>query len=83
MADRTIAASFTDAEAALGQFTAALGRRYRFLERLPSAAVLRGQAVRSHKDVSDLYLCNLAVAHRARLATLDEGIKRPAAVVIA
>jgi len=83
MADRTIAASFSDAEAALRQFTAGLGRRYRFLERLPPAAVLQGQAIRTHKDVSDVYLCNLAVAHRARLATLDEGIRHPAAVVIA
>jgi uncharacterized protein len=83
MADRTIAASFIDAEAALRQFTAALGPRYRFLERLPPAALLQGQVVRSHKDVSDLYLCHLAVTHRARLATLDEGIKHPAAVVIA
>lgn len=83
MADRTIAASFADAEAALGQFVAALGPRYRFLDRLPPAGVLRGQAVRTHKDVSDLYLCELAASHRARLATLDTGITHPAAVVIA
>lgn len=83
MADRTIAADFVDAEAALAQFVAALGPRYRFVDRLPPAAALRGQAVRTHKDVSDLYLCELAVASRARLATLDAGIKHPAAVVIA
>ena len=83
MADRTIAAGFADAEAALDQFVAALGPRYRFLDRLPRARVLRGQAVRTHKDVSDIYLCELAVTHGARLATLDAGIKHPAAVVIA
>ena len=83
MADRTIAASFADAEAALARFVVALGSRYRFLDRLPPAGVLRGQAVRTHKDVSDLYLCELAVVNEARLATLDTAIKHPAAVVIA
>ena len=73
MADRTVAASFADAELALGQFIAALGSRYRFTDRLPPAAVLRGRSVRAHKEVSDLYLCELAVANRARLATLDGG----------
>jgi hypothetical protein len=82
-ADRTIAASFTDAEVALAQFVAALGPRYRFIDRLPPAAILRGQGVRTHKDVSDLYLCELAAASGARFATLDAGIKHPAAVVIA
>jgi len=83
MADRTIGARFAEAEAALAQFTAALGRRYTFVERLPSAGVLRMQSVRSHKEVSDLYLCELAVANGARLATLDGGIKHPAAHLIA
>jgi predicted nucleic acid-binding protein len=82
MADRTIAATFEDAEAALARFIAALGRRYRFVARLPPAALLRGRNVHRHKDVSDLYLCELAVAHGARLATLDAGIKHPAAVLI-
>jgi len=83
MTDRTIAASFGDAETALAQFVAALGPRYRFIERLPPAAILRGKGVRTHKDVSDLYLCELALANGARLATLDAGIKHPAATVIA
>lgn len=83
MADRTIAAAFTDAEAALARFVAALGPRYRFIDRLPPAGVLRGLAVRTHKDVSELYLCELAAANGARVATLDAGIKHPAAVVIA
>jgi predicted nucleic acid-binding protein len=83
MADKTIAASFADAEFALAQFTASLGVRYRFLDRLPPAAMLRGHAVRSHKEVSDHYLCELAVFHRARLPTLDTGIKHPAAWLIA
>jgi hypothetical protein len=82
MADRTVAASFADAEAALAQFIAALGRRYHFVEALPPAAVLRGRGVRTHKDVSDLYLCELAVANKARLATLDAGIKHPAALML-
>ena len=83
MADRTIAASFADAELALAQFTASLGNRYRFLGQLPPASVLRGRAVRSHKEVSDHYLCELAVSHGARLATLDAGIKHQAAWLIA
>jgi hypothetical protein len=33
--------------------------------------------------VSDLYLCDLAVAHRGKLATLDTGIDHTAALVIA
>ncbi len=83
MADRTIAAGFADAEAALAQFVGALRSRYRFLDRLPGAGALRGWAIRTHRDVSDIYLCELAVAHGARLATLDTGIKHSAAVVIA
>ncbi len=82
MADRTIAASFGEAETALTRFVAALGPRYGFVEHLPPAAVLRGQGVRTHKEVSDLYLCELAVANGARLATLDAGIKHSAAMVI-
>lgn len=83
MADKTIAASFADAELALAQFTASLGRRYRFLEQLPPASVLRGHAVWSHKEVSDHYLCELAVSQGDRLATLDAGIKHRAALLIA
>lgn len=83
MADRTIAARFADAEQALAQFLDALGPRYRFIERLPPAALLRGREVRNHKEVSDLYLCELAAVNRARLATLDAGIKHPAAVMMA
>ena len=83
MADRTIAASFADAESALAQFVAALGRRYRFIDRLPPAAILRGRGVRAHKEAGDLYVCELAAAKGARLATLDAGIKHPAAMVIA
>ena len=82
MADRTIAAGFADAELALAQFVAALGPRYRFIDRLPPAAILRGRGVRANKEVSDLYLCELAVAKGARLATLDTGIKHTAAVLI-
>lgn len=83
MADKTIAASFADAELALARFTASLGRRYRFIEKLPPASVLRTQGIRTHKEVSDHYLCELASAHNARLATLDAGIKHPAAWLIA
>lgn len=83
MADRTIAASFTDAELALAQFVTALGPRYQFIDELPRAAVLRRSGVRTHKEVSDLYLCELASAKGARLTTLDRGIKHPAALVIA
>ena len=83
MADKTIAASFTDAELALAQFTASLGRRYRFIDKLPPASVLRAKGIRTHKEVSDHYLCELAATHDARLATLDTGIKHPAAWLIA
>lgn len=82
MADRTIAASFADAELALAQFVAALGRRYQFIAGLPSASVLRERPVRTHRDVSDQYLCELAVANDARLATLDAGIKHPSALLM-
>ena len=83
MADKTIAAGFADAEQALAQFTAGLGRRYRFIEKLPPASLLRTQEIRTHKEVSDHYLCELAAVHGARLATLDAGIKHPAAWLIA
>ena len=83
MADKTIAASFADAEQALAGFGASLGRSYRYIAELPPAAVLRAQDIRTHKEVSDRYLCELAVAHGARLATLDAGIKHPAAWLIA
>ena len=39
--------------------------------------------VRSPKEVSDLYLCLLAAAQAAKLATLDTGIKHPSALLIA
>lgn len=83
MADKTIAASFDDAEQALAGFKASLGKRYRYIESLPPASVLCGQTIGTHKEVSDLYLCALAVAHQARLATLDRGITHPAALLIA
>ena len=83
MADKTIAASFTDAETALAQFTASLANRYRFIDRLPPPSLLRGLPVRSHIEVSDHYLCELASSHGARLATLDAGIKHKAAWLIA
>lgn len=83
MADKTIAAGFADAEHALAQFTASLGRRYRFIDKLPAASVLRAHDIRTHKEVSDHYLCELAEAHGARLVTLDTGIKHPAAWLIA
>lgn len=82
MADKTIAASFADAERVLAQFVSTLGPGYRFVENLPPAAALRGHSIGSHKEVSDYYLCELARAHRAQLATLDAGIKHPAAVLI-
>lgn len=82
MADRTVAASFVDAEEALARFIAALGPRYRFIDALPPAAVLRGHGVRTHKHVTDLYLCELAAAHGARLATLDAGIRHPASLMM-
>lgn len=83
MADKTIAASFADAERALAQFIDALGTRYRFIEAVPPGPLLRGQPVRTHKEVSDLYLGALAEAHGVKLATLDAGIKDPVAVLIA
>ena len=83
MADRTIAATFLDAMDALSRFIAALGRRYRYVGRLPSAAILQKSDIRHHKDVSDIYLCELAAANGARLATLDAGIRHPAAALIA
>jgi predicted nucleic acid-binding protein len=82
MADKTIAASFGDAQQVLQQFTASLGTRYHFLERLPSASLLAGLPLNSQKQVSDWYLCELAKAHGLRLATLDAGIKHPQAVLI-
>ncbi|MCX6942232.1 MAG: hypothetical protein NTX09_16145 [Verrucomicrobia bacterium] len=82
MADRTISASFTDAELVLAQFIASLGSRYRFIDSLPPASALRGHPIRTHKEVSDHYLCELAVRHHAQLATLDAGIKHPSALLI-
>jgi hypothetical protein len=61
----------------------ALGPRYKFIESIPPASILRGKEVRTHTNVSDLYLCELTVLNRARLATLDAGIKHPAAMAIA
>jgi hypothetical protein len=82
MADKTIAASFEDAEGVLSTFIQDLGSRYTFLEKLPPARILKGSGVRSHKEVSDQYLCELAAANKARLATLDSGIKHPAVAFI-
>jgi len=82
MADRTIAASYTDADRALAQFIGSLGARYRFVEAVPPGPLLQGRTPRTHKEVSDLYLCALAEANGARLATLDAGIRDPAAVLI-
>jgi predicted nucleic acid-binding protein len=82
-ADRTIAASYADAERALAQLIGALGSRYRFVEAVPPGPLLRGRTPRTHKEVSDLYLCTLAEANGAKLATLDAGIRDPAAVLIA
>jgi hypothetical protein len=83
MADKTIAASFTDAEAALPRFIAALGTRYHGVEMVSPGPLMRGQVVRTHKEVSDLYLSTLAEINGAKLATVDTGIKHPAAVLIA
>jgi hypothetical protein len=83
MADKTIAASFDDAERVLSQFITALGPRYRFVDAKPPGAMLRGKSIRSHKEVSDAYLCALAEANGAMLATLDTGIKHPAVVLVA
>jgi uncharacterized protein len=83
MADKTIAASFADASHVLNQFTVSLGARYHFIERLPPASLLQSQPILSQKQVSDLYLCELAKVHGARLATLDTGIKHPQALLIA
>jgi predicted nucleic acid-binding protein len=82
MADKTIAANFDDAEALLAAFARDLGRRYRFLDVLPPARILRGGSVRSDKEVSDRYLCELASINKARLATLDAGISHAAATLI-
>lgn len=83
MADKTIAATFEDADAAIAGFIAELGDRYHFVDWLPSYGILRRSGVRSHKDASDFYLCELAARHAAHLATLDVGIRHPAAVLIA
>jgi predicted nucleic acid-binding protein len=83
MADKTIAATFADAELVLASFISSLGSRYRFIDVLPSAAVLHARVIRSHKEVSDQYLCEVASSHNARLATLDTGIKHSAVLFIA
>ena len=62
MADRTIAASFADAERALAAFVAALGPRYRFVGQLPPAAVLRGRDVSTHKQARPPELSIIAAA---------------------
>lgn len=79
MADRTIGAAFQEAEESLSTFIREAGARYHFIAGLPPAEVLREREIRTHKEVSDLYLCELAEAHRGRLATLDAGIKHPSA----
>jgi predicted nucleic acid-binding protein len=83
MADKTIAASFEDSEEAVDLFIQELGDRYHFVDRLPPAKILRGSDVRSHKEVSDHYLCELAARNNALLATLDAGIRHTRAVLIA
>ena len=82
MADKTIAASFDEAELALRQLTKSLGKRYRFLTEMPPPSVLQGGNISTHKEVSDHYLCAVARTHRARLATMDAGIKHPTAFLI-
>jgi predicted nucleic acid-binding protein len=82
MADKTIAATFEDAESLLSNFIKDLGNRYQFVDRLPPAGVLKGSVIRNHKEVSDRYLCELAAAHQAHLATLDSGIAHPSAIFI-
>jgi predicted nucleic acid-binding protein len=83
MADKTIAASFADAQTVLAQFIATLGPRYHFIENLPPASLLQAQPIISQKQVSDWYLCELAKLLGLRLGTLDTGIKHPQAVMIA
>ena len=83
MADKTIAASYRDAERVLNEFIESLGPRYRYVEAVPPGALLRGRTPRTHKEVSDLYLSALAAANGGKLATLDVGIKDPAAMTIA
>jgi predicted nucleic acid-binding protein len=82
MADKTIGATFEDAQSLLAIFINDLGNRYVFIDRLPPVAILSGSPIRSHKEVSDRYLCELAVAHQAQLATLDSGIDHAAATFI-
>lgn len=82
MADKTIGATFEDAESLLATFIKDLGSRYEFVDRLPPARVLKGSPVRNHKEVSDRYLCELAAAHKAQLATLDSGITHASAAFI-
>jgi predicted nucleic acid-binding protein len=53
------------------------------VEAVPPGPLLQGRTPRTHKEVSDLYLCALAEANGAKLATLDAGIRDPAAVLIA
>jgi hypothetical protein len=53
------------------------------VEWVPPGPLLQGRTPRTHKKVSDLYLCALAETNGAKLATLDAGIKHPAAVLIA
>ncbi len=82
MADKTIGATFEDAESLLSTFVKDLGSHYEFVDRLPPAGVLKGSPIRSYKEVSDRYLCELAAAHKAHLATLDSGIVHPSATYI-
>ena len=82
MADKTIGATFEDAESLLSTFIKDLGGRYEFVDRLPPAGVLKGSPIRNHKEVSDRYLCELATAQKAQLATLDSGIVHPSATFI-
>lgn len=61
---------------------AALGTRCHSVATVSPGPLMRGQVVRTHKEVSDLYLCTLAETNGAKLATLDTGIRHPAAVLI-
>jgi predicted nucleic acid-binding protein len=82
MADKTIGATFEDAESLLSAFIGELGSHYEFVDRLSPARILRGIPITNHKEVSDRYLCELAAAHQSMLATLDSGITHPSSTFI-
>lgn len=82
MADKTIAADFTDACKAFANFTSDLGRRYHYLEGLPQPGNLAKAPINNQKQISDWYLCELAKSHDVRLATMDLGIKHPQVALV-